>query len=74
MKKTKQLIVGLILTITLSACCITPAPKPVAHEFNNVERLIQLEDAEIARDQAPIFTREALKTIVDLEFILESSQ
>lgn len=58
----------------ISGCCITPTPKPVAHEFNNVERLIQLEDAEIARDQAPIFTKEALKTIVDLEFILESSQ
>lgn len=68
-------MIGLmILVLAISSCCVTPNSKPIAHKFNNVERLIQLPDAEIARDQAPIFTKEALETIIDLEYALESSQ
>lgn len=75
MKKKKLLTIGLmILTLTISGCCITPSQKPIAHKFNNVERLIQLPDAKIARGQAPIFTKETLQTIIDLEYALESSQ
>lgn len=61
------------MTLMISGCCVTPSTTPIVHDFNNVQHLIQLPDAHIAKEEAPIFTRKALETIVELEFLLESS-
>lgn len=74
MRKISKSTIGLIVSIIFICGCVGPRIKPINHKFDNVARLIQIEDAQIAKIQAPNFTREALKTIVELEFLLESSQ
>jgi hypothetical protein len=64
----------ILLVSNITGCCISPSTKPIAHKFNNVDRLIELPDAEKAKEHAPIFTKEALRTVIDLEYALESSQ
>lgn len=74
MKRIKKLTIGLIISLVLISGCTGPRTKTINYKFDNVSRLIQIEDAESAKQHAPKFTEEALKTIVELEYILESSQ
>lgn len=67
-------MIGSIISLILISGCVGPRTKTINYKFDNVSRLIQIEDAELAKQHAPKFTREALKTIIELEYLLESSQ
>ncbi|MDR1305509.1 MAG: hypothetical protein LBK76_09845 [Verrucomicrobiales bacterium] len=54
------------LTLLLTGCTTTRTAS-VTPTSNNLARLTTLPDAEQARDVAPIFTRDALNTVNDLE-------
>lgn len=50
----------------MAGCAATTRTAPVTGS-NNLQRLMSLPDAERARVEAPIFTRDALNTVNDLE-------
>jgi hypothetical protein len=57
---------ALTLLLFPLAGCVTRTAS-VTPTSNNLARLTTLPDAEQARDVAPIFTRDALNTVNDLE-------
>jgi hypothetical protein len=69
MKRHKKLLPLLVTGLLLAACANTLPTRPVITS-RNVDRLLNLPDAEAAADHAPIFFYDALSTVNDLELEL----
>lgn len=60
-----RLTIGLTMAASLASCA--PLSDHQLLPSGNAGRLMQINDAKLARQHAPIFTKQALHTIVDLE-------